>query len=93
MGIELIRKAVCDRCGKECYHITEKTINQNVCEQYKIERRRIVENTYHYTEMALTSYDSRFETGEPMKIVLCGSCINDLGEWLKLNRQNDEVRE
>lgn len=93
MGIELIRKAICDRCGKECYHIIEKTLSQEVCEQCKIERRRIVENIYRYTEMALTSFDSRFEVGEPMKIVLCGNCVNDLGEWLKPSRQNDEVRE
>ena len=93
MGIELIRKAVCDRCGKECYHITEKTLNQDTLEQYKIERKRIVENIYHYTEIALTTFDSRFEVGEPMKIVLCGNCVYDLGECLKLIRQNDEVRE
>lgn len=93
MGVELIRKAVCDRCGKECYHITEKILNQDTCEQYKIERKRIVENIYYYTEVALTSYDSRFETGEPLKICLCGNCVNALGEWLKLIRQNDAVRE
>ena len=92
MSVELIRKAVCDRCGKECYHITEKTINQDVCEQYKIERKRIVENIYHYTEMKLQGYDNRFECGSD-SFILCGNCVDELGEWLKRTPQNDEVRE
>lgn len=92
MGVELIRKAVCDRCGKECSHITEKTIIQDVCEQYKIEKKRIVKNSYHYTEIALRGFDSRFGNSTEATFVLCGNCVKDLGEWLKANKQN-EVRE
>lgn len=84
MGVELIRKAVCDRCGKECYHIVETILNEETLEQYKVKRSRIVENIYHYTELSLRGYDSRFENNSETKIVLCGKCVNDLGDWLKV---------
>ena len=78
MGLELIRKAVCDRCGKECYHLVENIISQNAGKR----KFRVTNNIYSYTEIELKSYDSRFETAEPTKIILCGDCIGKLGEWL-----------
>ena len=83
MGFELIRRAICDRCGTECYQIVERTIDEEVCQQYKIERKRILSNVYHYTEVKLRGFDNRFGESEETTFVLCGDCACDLGEWLK----------
>ena len=42
MGVELIRKAICDRCGKECSHTEEKTLHEDICEQYDIKEKQFV---------------------------------------------------
>ena len=93
MSVELIRKAVCDRCGKECYHIVEQTLNEHICEQYKIKRKRIVNNLYHYTEITLRGFDSRYGESEETTLVLCGGCVADLGEWLKRPPEHLETAE
>lgn len=82
MSVEIIRKAFCDRCGKACYNIEEKTISEEVCQQYQIKRTRIIHNFYHYTEIALRAFDSRFGEGEKTTLTLCGCCANDFGKWL-----------
>lgn len=38
---------------------------------------------YHYAELKLTNFDSRWKNDHPeTKFELCGSCIEELGEWL-----------
>lgn len=86
MGVELIRKAMCDRCGKECYHLVENIISENAGKR----KFRVTDNIYSYTEVALKCYDSRFETAEPLKIILCGSCIDELGKWITEKPQKEE---
>lgn len=93
MGVELIRKAVCDRCGKECYHIVEQTLNEYICEQYKIKTKRIVKSVYHYTEIALRGFDSVYGDSTEATLVLCGGCFDGLGEWLKRPPESLETAE
>lgn len=82
MGVELIRKAICDRCGKECSNIEEKTLHEDICEQYDIKVKQLVKNVFHYTEMTLQGFDNRFECRKNT-IILCGECVDSLGEWMK----------
>lgn len=84
MGIELIRKAVCDRCGKECSHIKETILHEDVCKEYDIKTKQISQNVFRYTEITLQSFDTNFE-GKKDNIILCGECVDSLGEWLKNN--------
>lgn len=83
MGVELIRKAVCDRCGKECSHIEEKILHEDVCEQYDVKVKQFETIAYHYNEMALRGFDSRFGDSTETTFVLCGDCVSKLCEWLK----------
>ena len=83
MGIEIIRKAVCDRCGKECSCVQERTIHENVSKEYNIKVKQFSDNVFHYTEMALRGFDSRFGNSTETTIILCGECVSNLGEWLK----------
>lgn len=92
MGVELIRKAVCDRCGRECSHIKEKTLHEDVAEQYDVKIKQFKTIAYHYTEMALRSFDSRFGDSTETAFVLCGHCVSELGEWLK-NKEIEGERE
>ena len=86
MGIELIRKAVCDRCGKACSHIEEKILHEDICEQYNIKIKQLERIAFHYTEMTLRGFDSRFGDSSETTLVLCGNCVSELGEWLKNNK-------
>ena len=88
MGIEIIRKAVCDRCGKECSCVQEKTINEKALEHYDIKTKVITENIYHYTVVSLRGFDSRFSDTTETKIILCGDCISSLSDWLKKESKN-----
>lgn len=83
MGIEIIRKAICDRCGKDCYSIQEKTIHEKICEDYDVKVKKFSDNIFHYTEMSLRGFDSRFGNSTETTIILCGECVSSLGEWLK----------
>ncbi len=82
MSVELIRKATCDRCGRECYNITETTFDEGVCEQVKVKRKHIVHNAYRYTEVAFRIFDSRFGESGETTFVLCDGCVDVLGKWL-----------
>ena len=92
MSVELIRKAACDRCGRECSHVEEKVLHEDVLEQYDVRTKVFKTIAFHYTEMKLQGYDNRFECGSD-SFILCGNCVDELGEWLKRTPQNDEVRE
>lgn len=83
MGVKIIRSAICDRCGKECYCVQEKIINEKALEQYDIKTKVITENIYHYTEISLRCFDSRFSDNEEMNFALCGKCVSELGDFLK----------
>lgn len=92
MGVELIRKAVCDRCGRECSHVQEKTLHEEVAEQYDVKIKQFKVIAYHYTEMALRGFDSLFGDSTEATFVLCGQCVSELGEWLK-NKEIEGERE
>lgn len=88
MGVEIIRKAVCDRCGKECYSVQEKIIQQKICEDYDVRVKRFSDNIFHYTEMALRGFDSRFGDSTETTFILCGDCVSSLSDWLKNKDSN-----
>ena len=89
--VELIRKTFCDRCGKDCYSVIEKTFYEEVCHQYNIKRMRFQNNIYHYTEVSCKTFDSRFpEDVSEIKVVLCGECLNDFGEFLKIKGEKND---
>ena len=81
--VEYIRKATCDRCGKECSYVEEKILKEDICEQYNIKIKTFKTIAFHYTEMLLKSVDNRFNDDTETKIILCGCCTNDLSDWLK----------
>lgn len=83
MGVEMIRSAVCDRCGKECSHIEERILHKDVCEQYDIAVKQLKTIAFHYTEMTLRGFDSRFGDNTETTIILCGECVSSLSDWLK----------
>lgn len=88
MGVELIRKAVCDRCGRECSYIEEKTLHEEVCEHYDVKVNQFYNNKFHYTEMTLQGFDDRFDCRKDT-FILCGLCVFKLGKWL----ENKEIEE
>lgn len=88
MGIEIIRKAICDRCGKDCSCVQEKTIHEKICEDYDLKVKRFSDNIFHYTEMSLRGFDNRFSDTTETKIILCGDCISSLSDWLKKESKN-----
>lgn len=83
MGVEIIRKAVCDRCGKDCSCVREKIIHENNTEEFEEKIIRFSDNFFHYTEMALRGFDSRFGDSTETTIILCGECVSSLSDWLK----------
>ena len=90
--VEIIRKATCDRCGKECYHIEETTFNETVTASYKELGKRINYYCFHYSTISCKTYDSRFGESEEAKVDLCGSCVSELEEWLK-EKKGDKSEE
>ena len=69
--------ATCDKCGRECSHITEKTF-----EIPNGKKTQVANNFFSYWEIILESHDSRFGNGERYKFVLCGDCSQRLVEWI-----------
>lgn len=88
MGVKIIRSAICDRCGKECSCIQEKIIKEKALEHYDIKTKVIAENVYHYTEVSLRGFDSHFGDSTETTFVLCGKCVSDLGDFLKVIDKN-----
>ena len=88
MAVHTIRSAICDRCGAECSCIHEKILNETALEHYDIKTKIITENIYHYTEISLRGFDSRFSDTTEAKIILCGDCISSLSDWLKKESKN-----
>lgn len=89
--VEVIRKAVCDRCGKDCYSVTEQTFYEEFCQQYNIKKKRVQSNFYNYTEVSCKTFDSRFpEDSREITVVLCGECLNDFGEFLKIKGEKND---
>lgn len=83
MGVKTIRSAICDRCGEKCSYVQEKTINEKALEHYDIKTKIITGNTYHYTEVSLRGFDSRFGDSTETTFVLCGDCVSKFGDFLK----------
>lgn len=86
MGIEYIQKATCDICGKECSHYREMVVKEEDCKEYSLKQKLFVNNVYSYTKMILQGFDNRFECGKN-EYILCGKCLEKLGEWLKENKK------
>ena len=83
MAVHIIRSAICDRCGAECSCIHEKILNETALEHYDIKTKIITENIYHYTEISLRGFDSRFCNSTETTFVLCGKCVSLFGDFLK----------
>lgn len=91
MATKIIKKVVCDRCGKDCSAYYEKKflIKDDENEKIKktIKKITVNENHYHYTEITMQGYDDKFECGSE-KFDLCGACVNELSEWLTNPKSN-----
>lgn len=81
--VETIKKATCDRCGKECYHIEEKIFNKKITNPYTILGKSITKYCFHYSTISLKTHDSRYGESMGTEFDLCGSCVDELGDWLK----------
>ena len=83
MGVEIVRNVVCDRCGKKCSTLYQK----KTLTPLNLTELSYTENIYHYTEMHLIDYDSRFDCDYQKPFILCGDCVDKLGEFLKRGRR------
>lgn len=83
MGVEILRNVICDRCGSECSNIykRETFITLGLTEL------SYTDNVYHYTEVQLKDYDSRYESRCEQSFILCGDCVDKFGEFLKRGRR------
>ena len=79
MSVEIIRKAICYRCGKDCYEIMKgKTTDERTIDRY----------VYSFFELQSKFYSSiRPDSGGSFKVCLCGTCYYEFGEWLKNESQ------
>lgn len=82
MGVRTIRMAICDRCGAECSCVQEKIISEKSLEHYDLKTKVVTENFFHYTEVSLVGFDSRFSDTTESKFCLCGKCVSDFGNFL-----------
>lgn len=78
MGVKTIRSAICDRCGIECSVIETRTVGGGGV----YERKEITYNRYHFTEITLSGFDSRFSDIKESKFCLCGKCVSDFSNFL-----------
>lgn len=88
MSTKIIKKVVCDRCGKVCSAYREKTFLIKDDEHEKTKEIIINDNHFRYTEVTMQGYDSRFQCGSE-KFDLCGDCLIELSKWL--TKQRDKV--
>ena len=91
MATKIIKKVVCDRCGKDCSAYYEKTFLIKDDENEKIKEIITNDNQYRYTEVTMQGYDSRFQCGSE-KFDLCGNCVAELSKWLTNPKTNDIIK-
>ncbi len=83
MGVEIVRNVVCDRCGSKCSRIIKRKISIDKNQDVELTEMSFTDNVYHYTEMHLKGFDSRFKCAYQKPFILCGNCVYKLGEFLK----------
>ena len=88
MGVQLIRDATCDRCGKKCSHISEKIYKHIDNEVADCNLRRIESFHYHYTQLEMNFCNDRFPEKSSAEIILCGECTESFSDWLR-NKENE----
>lgn len=88
MGVQLIRDATCDRCGKKCSHISEKIYKHIDDEVANRQLKHIESFHYHYNEIHIKFFDDRFPDTESASVVLCGDCMSLFSNWLR-NKENE----
>ena len=89
MGVQLIRDAICDRCGKKCSHISEKVYKHIDDEVANHKFKHIESFHYHYNEIQIKFFDDRFPNTESATTVLCDDCMSAFSSWLR--NKEDEV--
>lgn len=82
---KIIRDATCDRCGKRCASIITRVTSHGE----GISSAVIESNQYHYSVLTLQGYDDRWET-KPIPYVLCGNCVDSLGNWMEMENKRRE---
>ena len=88
MGLQIIKKATCDRCGRKCSHISETTYKQISDEAVDRNFKHIESFHFHFTELELNFCDDRFSETASAKTILCGECTESLKNWLR-NKENE----
>ena len=88
MGLQIIKKATCDRCGRKCSHISEKTYKQISDEAADCNLKHIESFHYHYTQLEMNYCDDRFPEEASAEIILCGECTELFNVWLR-NKENE----
>lgn len=88
MGLKIIKDATCDRCGRKCSHISERTYKQISNEAADCNLKHIESFHFHFTELELSFCDDRFPRESSAKIILCGECTELFSVWLK-DKENE----
>ena len=88
MGLQIIKKAVCDRCGRKCSYLSETTYKQIDDEVANCKFKYVEASHYHFTELELKFCDDRFPEESSAKTILCGECTESLKKWL-MNKENE----
>ena len=88
MGLQIIKNATCDRCGRKCSHISERTYKQISNEAADCNLKHIESFHFHFTELELNFYDDRFPEESSAKTILCGECTESFSSWLR-NKENE----
>lgn len=81
MGFEYIKRAICDKCGKECNYISESTSNKKGCSDLNLREEEKFEKIYSYVQVNMRGINDRLGRGKETIIVLCKQCANDLKKW------------
>lgn len=84
MGLQIIKDATCDRCGRKCSHISERIYKQLTNEVADCNLKHIESFHFHFTELELKFADDRFPRESPVKIILCGECTDSFSQWLRM---------
>ena len=88
MGLQIIKDATCDRCGRKCSHISERIYKQIGDEAADCNLKHIESFHFHFTELELNFCDDRFPGNTSAKIILCEECTGSLKNWLR-NKENE----
>ena len=88
MGLKIIKDATCDKCGRKCSHISERTYKQINNEAADCNLKHIESFHFHFTELELNFCDDRFPKESSAKIILCEECTESFSDWL-MNKENE----